>query len=103
MSTVTSNIKAFGEKAEEIRQRTADSLESAADTVRGAGNESAEAITGFTGEAARKLHSTAAIVRNPCLQNRLLSGVRSGIRRHPVKSLALAAAFGLVAGFTCRK
>ncbi|HEU5022165.1 MAG TPA: hypothetical protein VFT60_09735 [Bryobacteraceae bacterium] len=102
MNTVASNLKAISEKAEEIRDRAAHSLESAADSIRSAGSQSADAITGITGGAGRKLDSTAAMVRNPCLRSRAMTGFRGAIRRNPVRSLALAVSVGLVAGFCCR-
>lgn len=102
MNTVASNLKAISEKAEEIRDRAAHSLESAADSIRSAGSQSADAITGLTGGAGRKLDSTAAMVRNPCLRSRAMSGFRGTIRRNPMLSLGLAAVIGLVAGFSCR-
>lgn len=101
--SVVSNIRAIGEKADHIRQRTADSLESAADTVRDAGNHSAEAIAGFTGEAGRRLDSTAAMVRNTCtVRNKMFGGMLNVVRRNPVRSIAVATAVGLVAGYSCR-
>jgi ElaB/YqjD/DUF883 family membrane-anchored ribosome-binding protein len=102
MNTVASNLKAISEKAEEIRERAAHSLESAADSIRSAGSQSADAITGITGGAGRKLDSTAAMVRNPCLRSRAMTGFRGAIRRNPMLSLGLAAAIGLAAGFSCR-
>jgi len=102
MNTVTSNLKGISEKAEEIRDRAAHSLENAADTIRNAGTQSADAITGITGGAGRKLDSTAAMVRNPCLRSRAMTGFRSAIRRNPMLSLGVAAAIGLAAGISCR-
>jgi ElaB/YqjD/DUF883 family membrane-anchored ribosome-binding protein len=102
MNTVASNLKAIGEKAEELRDRTAHSLESAAETIRDAGNHSADAITGFTNEAGRKLENTAAVVRKPCVRSRAMGGFRGAIRRNPMMSLAVAAGIGVVAGFGCR-
>ncbi len=102
MNTVASNLKAISEKAEEIRDRAAHSLENAADSIRSAGSQSADAITGFTGGAGRKLDSTAAMVRNPCLRSRAMTGFRGAIRRNPMLSLGVAVAIGLVAGFSCR-
>jgi|SwirhisoilCB1_FD_contig_111_358992_length_1395_multi_4_in_0_out_0_2 ElaB/YqjD/DUF883 family membrane-anchored ribosome-binding protein len=102
MNTVASNLKAISEKAEEIRDRAAHSLENAADTIRTAGSHSADTITGLTGEAGRKLDSTAAMVRNPCLRSRAMNGFRGAIRRNPLRFLAVAAAVGVVAGFSCR-
>ncbi|HEY4084515.1 MAG TPA: hypothetical protein VGM43_01195 [Bryobacteraceae bacterium] len=102
MNTVASNLKAISEKAEEIRDRAAHSLENAADTIRSAGSQSADAITGLTGGAGRKLDSTAAMVRNPCLRTRAITGFRGAIRRNPMLSLGVAAAIGLAAGLSCR-
>ena|SRR3569623_1999920 len=102
MNTVASNLKAISEKAEEIRDRAAHSLENAADSIRTAGSHSADTITGLTGQAGRKLDSTAAMVRNPCLRSRAMTGVRGAIRRNPMLSLGVAAMVGLVAGFSCR-
>ena len=102
MNTVASNLKAIGEKAEEIRDRAAHSLENAADSIRNAGSQSADAITGITGGAGRKLDSTAAMVRNPCLRSRAMSGFRGAVRRNPMRFLAVAVGIGLVAGFSCR-
>jgi ElaB/YqjD/DUF883 family membrane-anchored ribosome-binding protein len=102
MNTVASNLKAISEKAEEIRDHAAHSLENAADTIRSAGSQSADAITGLTGGAGRKLDSTAAMVRNPCLRSRAMMGFRGAIRRNPMLSLGVAAAIGVVAGVSCR-
>jgi len=102
MNSVASNLKAISERAEEIRDRAAHSLENAADTIRNAGSHSADAITGLTGGAGRKLDSTAAMVRNPCVRSRAMSGFRGAVRRNPMRFLAVAVGIGLVAGFSCR-
>ncbi|HVY94998.1 MAG TPA: hypothetical protein VHA14_19685 [Bryobacteraceae bacterium] len=102
MNSVASNLRAIGDRAEEIRERAAHSLENAADTIRDAGNHSADAITGFTNEAGRKLDSTAAVVRKPCLRSRAMTEIRGVIRRNPMASLAIAAGIGLIAGISCR-
>jgi ElaB/YqjD/DUF883 family membrane-anchored ribosome-binding protein len=85
-----SNIKSLEDKADDVRKRAAESLESAADSVRAAAND-----------AGKKLHSTAAFVRPGARREKLL-GLRNSIRRNPMKSLAVATAVGIVAGFTCR-
>jgi len=104
MSTVQSNLKSFQDKADEVRKRTADSLESAADSIRTAGNESAETIHDLAKGAGKKLDSTAAFVRTSGVFDRgkFLGSVRTTVRRNPMGSLAVAAAFGIVAGLTCR-
>ena len=79
MTSLRSNLKSIGTKTDEVRTRTAESLESAAES----------------------LDSTATRIR-PGSGSRVLGGVRSSVRRNPMGSLALATAFGLVAGFTCR-
>ncbi len=90
MNSVMSNLKSLEDKADDVRKRAAESLDSAADSVRAA-----------AADAGKKLHSTAAFVR-PCAGRERLVGLRNSIRRNPMKSLALATAVGVVAGFTCR-
>jgi ElaB/YqjD/DUF883 family membrane-anchored ribosome-binding protein len=95
------NVKSFVDRVEDVRDRTADSLESAADSVRAAGDESAGTITGLANDAGEKLDSTADYVR-AFAGGDLLGDLRLNVRRNPVRSLALAAAIGLVAGFAWR-
>jgi ElaB/YqjD/DUF883 family membrane-anchored ribosome-binding protein len=107
MSTVQSNIKSFQDKADDVRKRTADTLESAADSIRAAGNESADTIHDIANGAGKKLDSTAGFVRTACVKapfgsGKILGSVRHSVRRNPVGSLAIAAAVGVVAGFSCR-
>jgi ElaB/YqjD/DUF883 family membrane-anchored ribosome-binding protein len=90
MNRVMSNIKSLEDKADDVRKRAAESLESAASSVRDLGND-----------AGKKLHSTAAFVR-PGATCEKFGGLRSSIRRNPMRSLALATAVGVLAGFTCR-
>ncbi len=98
MKSVISNIKSLEDKADCVRKRAAESLESAADSVRaGAG-----AINDLADNAGKKLNSTAAFVR-PGADGEKLSGLRNSIRRNPMRSLALAAACGIVAGVTYRR
>jgi ElaB/YqjD/DUF883 family membrane-anchored ribosome-binding protein len=97
MKNVLSNIKSLEDKADCLRKRAAESLESAGESVRAG----ADAISDLANDAGKKLHSTAAFVR-PGARREKLSGLRNSIRRNPVKSLAVATAVGLLAGFTCR-
>ena len=99
----TTNLKSFENKAHDIRDRAADSLESAAETIRSTGKESAGAISDFTDSASKKLDSTAKVVRGICIREKLMGTLRGGVRRNPMGSLALGLALGLVAGFTLRR
>ena len=101
MNSVISNIKSLEDKADCVRKRAAESLESAADSVRAAGSQSADVISDLAKDAGKKLHSTAAFVRAGTGREKL-SGLRNSVRRNPVRSLAMATAFGIVAGFACR-
>ncbi len=94
------NLQSIEDRAEDLRKRAADRLESAADTVRTAGHQSADAISGLADDAGKKLDSTAAFVRTP--KEKMLTVFRSSVRRNPMTSLAVATAIGLVAGFSCR-
>jgi ElaB/YqjD/DUF883 family membrane-anchored ribosome-binding protein len=102
MKLAKSQIRSFGDKAEEIRKRAADSLESAADSVREAGSQGADTIHDFADQAGKKLDSTASYVRKTCVEAKLFGSLRGSVRRNPLQSLALAGAVGLVAGFCLR-
>lgn len=95
------NAKSCEDKANGVGERAAKSLESAADAVRAAGDESADAISGLANEAGEKLDSTAICVR-AFAGGDLLGDLRHKVRRNPVGSLALAAAIGIVAGISWR-
>lgn len=94
------NLQSIEDRADDLRNRTAERLESAAETVRTAGHQSAETISDLADNAGKKLDSTAAFVRTP--RKKLLLGFRTSVRRNPMTSLALATAVGVVAGFSCR-
>ena len=82
-----------------IRRHAVDSLESAADSVRAAGDKSAGAISDLANGTGRKLDSTASCIRT----FDMLHGMRSVVRRKPVECLALATGIGLIAGFYFRR
>src|SRR5437763_16702476 len=69
MTDLKSNVKAFADKADDICRRTAESLESAADSARTAGNQGADKIHGLTDQAGKKLETTATFVRNARVRN----------------------------------
>jgi ElaB/YqjD/DUF883 family membrane-anchored ribosome-binding protein len=93
------NARSFEDQTAGVRERTAESLESAADSIRAAGDEGASTISDLANEAGEKLDSTASYVRT-FAQGDVLAGVRHTVRSNPMGSLALAAAVGLVAGFS---
>ena len=102
MTDVKSNLKAFEEKADNLRKSAADSLAAAAESVRTAGNDSAGTIHNIADEAGRKLDSAATFARTTCVKAKILSGLRNSVVRNPMSSLAVATALGVVAGFSCR-
>ncbi len=90
------------EQTDCVREQTAESLESAADSVRSAGKHGAAALSDLANGAGGKLDTTAAYVRAFEGED-LVTELRHTIRRHPIASLALGAAIGLIAGFVCRR
>ena len=84
------------------RRRTADTLESAADSVRSAGDQGASAISDVANNAGDKLDSTAAFVRALPARG-TIAGLRQTVRRNPMGSLLFATAVGIVAGIACRQ
>jgi ElaB/YqjD/DUF883 family membrane-anchored ribosome-binding protein len=97
MTNIESKKKSFEEQAQGVRATVADTLESAADSVRSAADDSIHKINDLANEAEKKLDSTASCVRSWAGGN-LLGGLRKKVNRNPVRSLALAAAIGLLAG-----
>jgi hypothetical protein len=90
-----------GIKTDGVREKTAETLESAADSVRTAGGDGAQAIHDMANDAGKKLDSTATYVRT-FANGDVLGGVRDTVRQSPLGSLAVAAAIGLVAGVSWR-
>ena len=101
MNNLRSNLKSIESKTDDVRVRAAESLESAAASLRAAANHSAEAIHDLADGAGKKLDSTATLIR-PCSSSKMLGGLRTSVRRNPMGTIALATAVGLVAGFSCR-
>jgi hypothetical protein len=98
---IMDNVKAFQSTAGSVQQRTAETLESAADFVRTTAGEGADSLTGLAKEAGKKLDSTATYVRGIAPVDPLC-GVRNRVRRNPVGSLAIAAGVGMVVAMFCR-
>jgi ElaB/YqjD/DUF883 family membrane-anchored ribosome-binding protein len=95
-----SNLKSE-DKAGDIRKRTVETLESAAESVRAAGHDGADAINNLAADAGERLDSTADYVRT-FADGDVLGNLRQTVRRNPVGSLAVASAIGLLAGITWR-
>jgi len=91
-------LEGVEEKMDEVRRSAADSLESAADSVRTAGGQGAGVIRNLANGAGERLDATAAYVR-AFEGGEPFTRLRLAVRRHPVGILALATAAGLAAGF----
>jgi ElaB/YqjD/DUF883 family membrane-anchored ribosome-binding protein len=128
---MSKQIAMVEERMDRVRQQAAESLESAADTVRDAGNQGATVISNVAKGARKKLDTTADTVRDAGAQGvdainhvakeaekhldsaaayvrslereDLIADLRRAVQRHPVRTLALAATVGLIAGLTCRR
>jgi ElaB/YqjD/DUF883 family membrane-anchored ribosome-binding protein len=97
MTNIESKKKSLEEQDQGVRATVADTLESAADSVRSAANDSIHKINDLANDAEMKLDSTASCVRT-WAGGKLVGNLRSKIHRNPVGSLAVAAAIGLLAG-----
>lgn len=93
---------AAAEKLDEARRETADALENAACSVRTTGHSGAKSIENMSENAAGKLDSTAAYVRNHDVGG-MLSNLRQVIGRNPGGFLILAAGIGFLAGSAFRR
>lgn len=92
------NTEAMAEKVDNIRTRTAETLESAADTMR----DTAETISSVAKQTGKKLDNSASFVRS-CTSGKMFTPIGNAIRKKPFQSLAIATALGLICGFTCRR
>ena len=93
---------AAGEKLDEARKGTADALENAACSVRTTGRAGAKTIETLSENAAGKLDSTAAYMRNHDMGG-MLSNLGQVISRNPTGFLVLAASIGFLAGSAFRR
>jgi ElaB/YqjD/DUF883 family membrane-anchored ribosome-binding protein len=97
MTTIDSKKREMEEKIRGARDAVAESLETAAGTVRSAADDSAHKISDLANQAGKKLDSSAKCVRS-WAGPRLFGGLRRQVNRNPIQSLAVAVAIGLVAG-----
>jgi ElaB/YqjD/DUF883 family membrane-anchored ribosome-binding protein len=91
-----------GEKLDEARKGTAEALENAAYSLRTTGRDGAKTIETMAENAAGKLDSTAAYVRNHDVEG-MLGNLRQVIARNPTGFLILAAGIGFLAGSAFRR
>jgi ElaB/YqjD/DUF883 family membrane-anchored ribosome-binding protein len=99
--TNTECSKTLEEKAGEMGTRVAESLESAADSVRAVANDTTAKINDLANQTGKKLDSTACRVRT-IANVKMLGGLRSKVNQNPLRSLMVATAIGVVAGFSWR-
>jgi hypothetical protein len=93
---------AAGEKLDEVREGTAEALESAAFSVRTTGRDGAKSIESMSENAAGKLDSTARYIRSHDVGG-MLGNVRQAMSRNPTGFLILAAGIGFLAGSAFRR
>jgi ElaB/YqjD/DUF883 family membrane-anchored ribosome-binding protein len=89
--------RAAGKKLDEMRDEAGGALHTAAKSVRTTGRRGLKAIDNLASGAADRLDATASYVKDHDLKG-MLSGVRKFSRRHPTRSLLIAAAIGFLAG-----
>jgi ElaB/YqjD/DUF883 family membrane-anchored ribosome-binding protein len=93
--------RALGE-IDEQRENTASVLESAAAKIHAAADAGAGKISSAMHSAAGGVESAAAFLREHDTR-RMISGVERLIRRHPARSLLIAAGVGFLAGRALRE
>jgi ElaB/YqjD/DUF883 family membrane-anchored ribosome-binding protein len=101
MNNIQSKQDALQEKADCIRTKVADKLESAAHSIRASADEGASTLHDMADRAGKKLDGGAANVRN-FARRKTIGGFRSRVRANPLRSIALATALGLIAGISWR-
>lgn len=90
-----------GRKLDDARYGTATALSNVACFVRTGGHQGSEAIDGLARNAAHKLDSAAAYVRNRKVGDMLVS-LRKALQRHPTGFL-VGAALGILAVSAARR
>jgi ElaB/YqjD/DUF883 family membrane-anchored ribosome-binding protein len=101
MNSLLSKKGDLEDRAAEIRTKVADTLESAAQSVRAAADEGASALSDFADHASKKLDNGAASIRS-FARRKTRRSLRDKVRANPMRSLAVVVAVGLVAGITWR-
>jgi ElaB/YqjD/DUF883 family membrane-anchored ribosome-binding protein len=91
--------KGLTDKIEQVRRDTADSFESAADSVRATAEHGCDAIGNLAQGAAKRLDSTAKIVRKYDLSR----SMRNMVRENPGIAVGVGVAVGLFAGLSMRR
>jgi ElaB/YqjD/DUF883 family membrane-anchored ribosome-binding protein len=93
---------AAGNKLDEMRNKTADALHTAASSVRATARHGCDGIDGLATRAADKLDATGSYVEDHDLRG-LFSSFRQVVRRHPAGSLMVATTIGFFAGSAVRR
>jgi hypothetical protein len=101
MNNILSKKDTLEEKADGLRIKVADKLESAARSVRAVADEGASTLNDIANQAGRKLDTSAARVRH-FAGGRTIGGFRHKIRANPIRSIAVATALGVIAGISWR-
>lgn len=99
---VANLARTAGEKLDEVRYETADTLAGAASSVRATGRQGSEAIEDLANNAASKLDSSAAYVRRHDVGD-MLGNLRQVVRQHPASFLVGAVAAGFFLGSAIRR
>lgn len=89
--------RAAGRKLDEMRDEAGGALHTAASSVRTTGRRGLKAIDNLATGAADRLDATASYVKDHDLKG-MLTGIRKFSRKHPTRSLLIAAAIGFLAG-----
>lgn len=105
LSVVKEEVKGLGrsgaEKLDRARHWTAAEVQTAASSVRTAGQHGSGAIDSLARDTADKLNSTAAYIRSHDARG-MFADLRRVVRRHPVGLFVVAAAIGFLAGAAIR-
>jgi len=94
--------RSAGRKLDEARDETGSALHTAAASVRTAGRQSSEAISGLAKGAANRLDATASYVEAQDARD-VYAGLRRFVRRHLTASLVAVAGLGFLAGSAARR
>jgi len=86
-----------------VKQRVADSLHSAAETIQSkAAQNQPSTLSNYANNAAEWLDDTSSYIRNADSQ-RIKSDIQTQVRRNPGRSLLIAGAAGLLLGVLIRR
>jgi ElaB/YqjD/DUF883 family membrane-anchored ribosome-binding protein len=106
VSRIADQVDDLGREAahtlDHARQETAESLHSAASSIRRGGRQGSKAIENLAESIAKPLEGAGSYVKKHDLK-RAIGDSRQLVRRYPAESLFLAAGVGLLTGFAIRR